>query len=165
MASIHYGTPSSLPTDYAILSHCANANARANAGRDEQPHNFSDRNEPTDMQGDVNPDRSVIRRSSFPLPYSRPLKPRLSEPSHSKTFVYVANEYTPLLVPRIEEEVAASADPNHPQSTTKVYRDEFRTLFKYTLPVFGYASSSRFTHCPGLDALSAVHTCWNTPSQ
>jgi len=137
MASIHYGTPSSLPADYAILSHCANANARANAHRDEQPHNSSDRNEPTDIQGYANSDRPVIRRSSFPPPYSRPLKPNLSELSHSKAFVHVANEYTPLLVPRIEEEVAGSADPNHPQSTTKVYRDEFRILFKYTLPVLG----------------------------
>ena len=163
MASMHNGTPSSLHTDYAILSQYTNANTRANADRDERPHNSSDRNDPTDTQGDGNPDRPVIRRSSFPPPYSRPPKPRLSEPSHSKTFVYVVNECTPLLVPRIEEDIAASGDPNHLQSTAKVYRDEFCTLFEYTLPVFGYASC--FIHCTRLDALSTAHTCWNIPSQ
>ena len=127
MASIHCGTPSSLPTDYAILSHYSSA--RVN----EQTHDFHDQNEPINSQDGVNPDRPVIRRSSFPTPYSRPLKPNLSEPSNSKDFVPVIDEYTPLLVPRIVEQV----DLVHPPSTTKVYRDEFRILFKYTLPVLG----------------------------
>lgn len=129
MASMHGGTPSSLPTDYAILSHYANA--RVN----EQTHDFYDQNDPADPQDDVSPHRRVTRRSSFPPPYLQPLKPNLSEPFHSKGFVPVTDEYAPLLIPRIEEEVDASVDPIHPQSTTKIYRDEFRILSKYTLPV------------------------------
>ena len=141
MASMHCGTPSSLPNDYAILS--LYANARAYPDTDEQAHDLHDQNELTDNQDDVNPNRRVIRRSSFPPPYSQPLRPKLSEPPfHSKSFIPVVDEYTPLLVPRIEEEDDASTDPVHPQSTTKVYRDEFRILFKYTLPILRYTYPS-----------------------
>jgi MATE family multidrug resistance protein len=133
MAYIHCGTPSSLPTDYAILSHYASA--RAN----EHTHDFYDQNEPTDTQDDVKPDKRLSRRSSFPPPHSRPIKPNLSGPFLSKGFVPVTDEYTPLLIPRIEEEVDPSVDPIHPPSTTKVYLDEFRILFKYTLPVLRQA--------------------------
>jgi MATE family multidrug resistance protein len=137
MASMHYGTPSSLPSDYAILSHYANA--RANLDTDEHPHDyFHDQNDPSDTEEDVSPSRRAIRRSSFPPPYAQPLRPNLSEPFPSKTLFPVHDEYTPLLVPPIEEEVDPSADPIYPQSTTKVYRDELRILLKYTFPVLRY---------------------------
>jgi len=133
MASMHYGTPSSLPSDYALLSRYANARGITNS--DEPVHDSHDITEPIDVLDDVLPDRPAIRRSSFPSPYLRPLQPILPEPFASK--VSVPDEYTPLLVPRIEEEVSPSTDPVHSQSTAKVYRDELNILLKYTLPVFG----------------------------
>lgn len=132
---MHYGTPSSLPSDYAILSRYAQA--RENAGTDDQ----HDPDEQTDIQDDMNPHGRVIRRTSFTSSYVLPVQPNIAEPFNPKAFV--PDEYTPLLVPRIEEEVDSSTDPIHPQSTSQVYRDEFRILFKYTLPVFGYTSPFR----------------------
>ena len=56
---------------------------------------------------------------------------------------FSSDECTPLLVPRIEEDVDTNTDPIHPQSTSQGYRDEFRILFNYTLPVFWYTSPFR----------------------
>jgi len=136
MASMHYGTPSSLPSDYALLSRYANAN-RDNTDKDQPIDDFNDPLEPYDTQDEVTLNQPVIRRTSFPSPFLRPLQPKLPEPFASN--VSVPDEYTPLLVPRIEEEVGPGTDSINPQSTAKVYRDEFRILLKYTLPVFGYA--------------------------
>src|SRR6267154_2623811 len=74
-ASMHYGTPSSLPSDYAISSHYANA--AENANTDQHAHDFHDTVELNDTQDDINPDRRVIRHTSLPSPYLRPqpLKP------------------------------------------------------------------------------------------
>ena len=142
---MHYGTPSSLPSDYALLSRYASARGITNS--DEPVDDIHDQTEPTDVLDDILddllPNRPAVRRSSFSSPHLRPLQPKLPEPYASR--VSVPDEYTPLLVPRIEEEVSPSTDPVHNQSTAKVYRDEFRILCKYTLPVFGYASS--FIHC------------------
>jgi len=139
MAPMH-GTPSSLPSDYAILSRYAHARENANTD-DEHDHAIYDPDEPTDTQDDMNPHGRIIRRTSFPSSYVLPVQPNISEPFNPKAFI--SDEYTPLLVPRIEEEVDTSTDPIHPQSTSQVYRDEFRILFKYTLPVFGYTSPFR----------------------
>lgn len=126
MASIHYGTPSSLPSDYAILSRYAN--------RDESP----DDNDSNDFQDDTHPHaRPIAPRTSFPFPYLKPLQPKL--PEHLNSKVTVPDEYTPLLVPRIEEEGSTSNDPTRSPSTAKVCGDELRILLKYTLPVLGYA--------------------------
>ena len=133
---MHYGTPSSLPSDYAILSRYAHAD------RDDQhDHDIYDTDEPIDTQDDMNLGGRPIRRTTFPSSYVLPVQPNVSESFDPKAFV--SDEYTPLLVPRIEEEVDTSTDPIHPQSTFQVYRDEFRILFKYTLPVFGYTSFCR----------------------
>jgi MATE family multidrug resistance protein len=134
MASMHYGTPSSLPSDYAISSHYANA--AENVNTDQHAHDFHDTVELNDTQDDINPDRRIIRRTSLPSPY---LRPQPLKPFDSKTSV--PDEYTPLLVPRIEEEVDPGTDPVHPKGIAKIYLDEFRTLFKYTLPVMRYALS------------------------
>jgi MATE family, multidrug and toxin extrusion protein len=150
MASMHYGTPSSLPSDYALLSRYASARGTTNS--DEPVDDLHDLTEPNDVLDDILddilPNRPAVRRSSFSSPHLRPLQPKLPEPYASR--VSVPDEYTPLLVPRIEEEVGPSTDPVHSQGTAKVYRDEFRILIKYTLPVFGYASS--FIHCFWPDA-------------
>ena len=134
MASMHYGTPSSLPSDYALLSRYVNA--RGNTNNDNDPvDDLYDSTEPSDAHGDMIPIRPATRRSSFPSPYLRPLQPKLPEPFASK--VAVSDEYSPLLVPRIvEEDASSSSDPACSQSTAKIYRDEFCILCKYSLPVF-----------------------------
>jgi MATE family multidrug resistance protein len=131
MTAIHYGSPSSLPSDYALLSRYAN-----NANR----HDLTDDTHDNDIQDDSNPNgrpiRSVRRRTSWPFPYLQPLQPKL--PDHYSPKDSMPDEYTPLLVPRIEEEDDTREDPDYPPSSAKVYRDEMRILCKYTLPVFGY---------------------------
>ena len=143
MSSMHYGTPSSLPSDYALLSRYASARDIATTS-DEPVDDYHEITEPTDDLRGAVPIRPG-RRSSFPSPYLRPLQPKLPDPFASR--VSVPDEYSPLLVPRIEEEVdvGPTSDPVHPQSTAKVYRDELRILLKYTLPVFRYAPS--FVSC------------------
>jgi MATE family multidrug resistance protein len=134
MASMHYGTPSSLPSDYALLSRYANS--RATTNNDDPVDDLYNASEPSDAHDDMIPIRPATRRSSFPSPYLRPLQPKLPEPFASK--VAVPDEYTPLLVPRIvEEDASPSTDPACSQSSSKVYRDEFYILCKYSLPVFG----------------------------
>ena len=124
---MHYGTPSSLPSDYAILSRYAS--------RDGPPDDTHDYNDSNDVQDDTHPHgRPIGRRTSFPFPYLKPRQPKISEHFSSKNTG--PDEYTPLLVPRIEEQDSTSSDP---PNTAKVYRDELRILFKYTLPVLGYA--------------------------
>ncbi|KAI0284705.1 MATE efflux family protein [Russula aff. rugulosa BPL654] len=133
MASMHYGTPSSLPSDYALLSRYVNARGTINNDDPVPVDDLYDSTEPSDVLGDMIPIRPA-RRCSFPSPYLRPLQPKLPEP-----FASVPDEYSPLLVPRIvevEEDASPSTDPTRPQSTAKVYWDEFCILCKYSLPVF-----------------------------
>jgi MATE family multidrug resistance protein len=132
---MHYGTPSSLPSDYALLSRYANARGTTINDEPVDVNDLYDSTEQSDTLDDMIPvpNRPTTRRSSFPSPYLRPLQPKLPEPFASK--VTVPDEYTPLLVPRIvEEDASPSTDP---QSTAKVYCDEFFILCKYSLPVFG----------------------------
>jgi multidrug resistance protein, MATE family len=138
MASMHYGTPSSLPSDYALLSRYVNARGTINNDDPVPVDDLYDSTEPSDVLDDMIPIRPA-RRCSFPSPYLRPLQPKLPEP-----FASVPDEYSPLLVPRIvevEEDASPSTDPTRPQSTAKVYWDEFCILCKYSLPVFRWASS------------------------
>ncbi|KAH9017086.1 MATE efflux family protein [Lactarius deliciosus] len=134
MASIHYGTPSSLPSDYALLSRYAGS--RENANRDDSPDDTHDCTDSNDVQDDIHPHgRPIGRRTAFPFPYLQPLQPK--SPEHFSPKVSGPDEYSPLLVPRIEEDDSAGNDPAHPLSSAKVYRDELRILLKYTLPVLG----------------------------
>ena len=136
--AMHYGTPSSLPSDYALLSRYANARGTTINDDPVDANDLYDSTEQSDVLDDMIPvpNRPTTRRSSFPSPYLRPLQPKLPEPFASK--VAVPDEYTPLLVPRIiEEDASPSTDPAGSQSTAKVYRDEFFILCKYSLPVFG----------------------------
>ncbi|KAI9444208.1 MATE efflux family protein [Lactarius indigo] len=134
MASIHYGTPSSLPSDYALLSRYASS--RENANRDDSPDDTHDCTDSNSVQDDIHPHgRPIGHRTSFPFPYLQPLPPKLPDRLSPKDSG--PDEYSPLLVPRIEEEDGASDDPAHPPSSAKIYRDELRILFEYTLPVLG----------------------------
>ncbi|KAI0264617.1 MATE efflux family protein [Gloeopeniophorella convolvens] len=136
MASMHYGTPSSLPSDYAILSRYSAARGGAthtDDPADDDHHDSTDPSQPL-LDGPTPAGRTIGRRSSFPSPHFRPLQPKLPEPFASK--IPTPDEYTPLLVPRIDEEVNESTDPDHPTGT-KIFAEEFRILVKYTLPVLG----------------------------
>lgn len=133
---MHYGTPSSLPSDYALLSRYANARGTT-INDDPVDHLYDSTGQPDALDDMIPvPNSPATGRSSFPSPYLRPLQPKLPEPFASK--VAVPDEYSPLLVPRIvEEDASPSTDPPCFQSTAKVYRDEFFILCKYSLPVFG----------------------------
>lgn len=131
MSSIRGGTPSSLPSDYALLSRYAHA--RGTTNNDDPVDDFYDSTEQHDVLDDMIPIRPATRRCSFPSPY---LRPKLPDSFASK--VAVPDEYSPLLVPRIVEEGASpSTDSTYSQNTAKLYRDEFYILCKYSLPVFG----------------------------
>lgn len=137
---MHYSTSSSLPSDYALLSRYAAArgldeNANTIASDEEVEVNNHDTGEPSDASLTH---QRVSRRSSFPTPFIRPLNPTIaSRPDTSVAPVTLANEYTPLLVPRIEEEgddLPGAAGEHTPRS---LFWEELRILMKYTLPVYG----------------------------
>src|SRR5258708_12935171 len=108
MASMHYGTPSSLPSDYALLSRYANARGMTNG--DEPIDDFYDPSDPSDAHNDGIPIRPTARRSSFPSPYLRPLQPKLPESFASK--VSFPAQYSPLLVPLIVyDDTNSTTDP------------------------------------------------------
>ncbi|KAJ3485634.1 hypothetical protein NLI96_g4836 [Meripilus lineatus] len=143
---MHYATPSSLPSDYAILSRYAAANNLDHAPIDPNTQN----EEPSDDDDTLSVNSLPVpgcthspRRTSFPTPYVTPFNPTLgplpdksgfrSGPHHLN-----ANENTPLLspfVPRIPEDVDEEASESEPASN--LLWDETRILAKYTLPVFG----------------------------
>lgn len=136
---MHCDMPSSLPSDCAILSRYAHA--RENADKDDHyDHDIYDPNGPTDTHDDTNPNGRLTQRTSLPSSYVLRVQLNVSEPVSFDPKSFDPDEYTPLLAPRIEEEVDGQIDPIQPQSTAQVYRDEFCILFKYTLPVFGYTS-------------------------
>jgi multidrug resistance protein, MATE family len=130
----HYQGPSSLPSDYAILS-------RLNTDSNEAE---------SDLANTVQT-RHVTRRESFPVShYYRPLNPTIGTyprvDSHSEAsqhLLHAPTETTSLLnhppVPRIEENIDTTSADN--VSTLTVFWEELVVLTKYTMPVFGYTSS------------------------
>ncbi|KAI0064869.1 MATE efflux family protein [Artomyces pyxidatus] len=134
---IHYSAPSSLPSDYALLSRYAAAR-----GVTEVDEPSSDDEPEEEVSGGENLDSMHAspyrpRRSSFPTAFIRPPHPTMPEIMTSKR--PIPDEFTPLLVPRIEEE-PDRGDVLHPQNAShslKTYVEELRILTKYTLPVFG----------------------------
>lgn len=115
MSFSHSGTPQSLREDYAMLSHFGASSV------DQQR---------TDLPSDSPHGIPICRRGS----------------AVTTTVVSPVSEHTPLLqppppIPRLHE----PADDNVPNfasaeriSTAKMFREELRTLTKYSLPVFGY---------------------------
>jgi multidrug resistance protein, MATE family len=159
---VHYSTtPSSLPSDYALLSRYAavgsvaantNINDTSAAAGGQDIQNDDDMLTYDIDDAELTPEARALlrrqnRRSSFPTAYVTPFNPTSMGPLPDDTghrsgpVAPNATENTPLLaplVPRIEEEVddessAASAD-NH----RNMLWEEMRILSKYTLPVFGY---------------------------
>ncbi|TDL13472.1 MATE efflux family protein [Rickenella mellea] len=147
---VHYSTPSSLPSDYALLSRFASSR-RNNDNNDSAIENTEDESDEAEQvpEGRLSP-----RRSSFPAEYIRPLNPTMAPmPSMSankhKTWSsgsksVIPSENTPLLgplVPRIEEEVDGEDNEERAQAARNIkiraYWEETKILAKYTLPVFG----------------------------
>ncbi|KZT10436.1 MATE efflux family protein [Laetiporus sulphureus 93-53] len=152
---LHATTPSSLPSDYALLS-------RYSAAQGIQEPELPSEVEPEELfseseeEGSTSRTRRTLaiprpgsrtsRRSSFPTSYIAPFQPTtgpLPDKSgyRSGPADLEAMENTPLLaplVPRIEEEVDREDDElesrEHPLG---MYREELGILMKYTLPVFG----------------------------
>ncbi|KAL1941520.1 hypothetical protein VTO73DRAFT_6959 [Trametes versicolor] len=147
---VHYSSPSSLPSDYAILSryaaaHDLNTEAPTPEDSDAGPSGepvFED-NESLDPDGVDIDSSSRRRRRSFPTSYLTPFNPTmgpLPNKSGHRTGPKPPNptENTPLLaplVPRIAEECDAE-DYAEPPSLLKMFKEEARILTKYTVPVF-----------------------------
>ena len=127
----HYQGPSSLPSDYAILSRLSS--------------NYESRTPESHPENTVEITRRVTRRESFPKYYNRPLNPTIgvyphTEASHNLT--PSPTETSPLLdhpsVPRIEENIDYNASADN-TSAVNMFWEELAVLTKYAIPVFGYA--------------------------
>lgn len=118
-------TPASLPSDYATLSRYSTALS------DSQDRTGSDEDEDSLGTDGERARPRTPRRLSFPTPYIRPPQPSMGPGSAGGG---VALETTPLLVPRINEELDGDND-NNPMT---MFWEELRILTRYTLPVYGF---------------------------
>ncbi|PSS37982.1 hypothetical protein PHLCEN_2v165 [Hermanssonia centrifuga] len=142
---VHYSTPSSLPSDYALLSRYAAAhNNLSDHQEDDEQAVVPD--EILNGDDDIAPSSSKKkRRSSFPTSYITPFNPTMGPlpdkmGRRSGPMKHQSTETTPLLaplVPRIQEDVD-NEDVNPPTGRRpNVLWEETKILAKYTLPVFG----------------------------
>lgn len=153
----HYSTPSSLPSDYAVLSRYATHND-THGVNGESRHDEADLTETEDeavseidsssgrhRNALSRPLEAMGRRQSFPTSYIPSFKPTVGPLPNKSGYRSGppgpddASENTPLLaplVPRIEEDVDR-ADPADDESTSSMLKEEVKILAKYTLPVFG----------------------------
>ena len=155
---VHYSTPSSLPSDYALLSRYAAAHPAPAAveveSEDSPPRQGSSADYAVDAQEDTEndallseetPTRRRPRRSSFPTSYVTPFNPTSMGPlpdkaGHRSGPLAMPTENTPLLaplVPRIPEEVDEEDISPGSSNRTNIIWEEMRILSKYTVPVFG----------------------------
>lgn len=137
--SFHHGTPASYTSDYGVLAHYAahrdaqlhadGATVREEIDSEHATTLSDDELAPGEEDGLLTP---RPRRTSFPTSYLTvpPTLPSTLPPNMREA---VANEYTPLLIPRIQEDsdVPAEVDLGHH------WLDEVRILVRYTMPVFG----------------------------
>lgn len=151
---MHYSTPSSLPSDYAILSrYAATHNPTQQPPDTDLPINNGELLNHTDDEY-IPPNSLPIpgrvdmaRRSSFPTTYVTPFNPTTGPLPDRSGFrsgphLLSPNENTPLLspmVPRIREEV--DDDDSNVEPATNLLWDEACILAKYTLPVCGSVHS------------------------
>ncbi|KAH9941296.1 MATE efflux family protein [Epithele typhae] len=146
---VHYSAPSSLSSDYAILS-------RYNAAHDqnldepdtnsEAPSTFDEHDiEARDENGlDIHGRTTTPRRDSHTFQYLPPFNPTMGplpdRHGHRSGPKQVdPTEHTPLLappVPRIQE-VCDPENSSDPSVYSKMFWEELAILTKYTLPVFG----------------------------
>lgn len=134
---VHYQGPSSLPSDYAILSAFNSRN------------NLSDSESDPDSDTDIHPPqarRRLTHRKSFPNAYptvgsypSQELSDVSGQISNGRLAI-IPSETTPLLsnppVPCIEEPTDDCGAEN--RSDLLMLWEEMLILTRYSLPVFGY---------------------------
>lgn len=153
---VHYSTgPSSLPSDYALLSRYASSRNRIDEdlSTDHETDDNSDHYEHHERRHIT----KGVRRGSLPTEPTHPVNSsQLSLPlappvaivgqwATSNLNIHIPSENTPLLghpVPRIEEEDYAElsdVEGTQQQSSYSLSAnwDEIKTLLKYTLPVYG----------------------------
>jgi multidrug resistance protein, MATE family len=141
---VHYGTPSSLPSDYAILSRYAAAQTDPNEGA--PPAHETDpgvsnpaQGEPDEFYREVRGEGETepllaysSRRTSFPGGYLKP--PKMSIGSAPEGLLPNAvNEASPL-IPRIPEDVDGEAVNESEVVPVHALGEELKILSKYTLP-------------------------------
>ena len=141
----HYQGPSSLPSDYAILSR---PNTSYQPTTILEPHS----------ENTLQISRRITRRESLPVEhYYKPLNPTIGVyprvDLHSEALQHMTRsptETSPLLpVPRIEENIDCNASrfaDNAPKLT--MFWEELTILTKNALPVFGYDPPSFSLHFP-----------------
>ncbi|KAK7031271.1 ethionine resistance protein [Paramarasmius palmivorus] len=136
----HYQGPSSLPSDYALLSRYAARHEDAAYNSDEENDEMDENRSEHDGIDTLQVPQTTTRRSSFPV-RRRPSKTTLGSRDEPIERIIAPrpnpNENTPLLnPPRIVEDVEQN-DPNSNESSMQMFRDELGILTKYALPVFG----------------------------
>jgi MATE family multidrug resistance protein len=131
--SLHYGTPSSLTSDYGVLARYAAARAENREREPNAPQNTDDHDQIAEDDMDED-DALLTPRPRFPTPY-RALPATLPSTLPPGMKDSVANENTPLLIPRISEE--GDGDAEDPDKRSALWVEEVRILCRYTLPVFG----------------------------
>lgn len=136
---VHYSTPSSLPSDYAILSRYAASRAPAEEEENTGPVNGEEDIEDNDHLGVPINSHVAQRRTSFPSMYIKPPNPPAPAiPDEDGTKSTAPTEYTPLLIPRIQEEEDEEVTGSDTGSKLHVFWEELRILLKYSFPVYGY---------------------------
>lgn len=171
-----YSEPSSLPTDYALVSryqqarqtkssddlHAAQQSNEYDADDDDDDSIYDDPSETTSSQYASVGTQPKTRRFTLPTQNNtRPLLSPLPESdypgSNNPAFPH---ERTPLLiqVPRIEE------TPPSYGNTDPTLWTEFVILFRYTIPVLGYVEELRIfiNHAEQTFPIDRIY--WNTVS-
>lgn len=150
---VHYSTPSSLPSDYAILSRYAPSQtpeAEEDTGEISEEEEAGDRAH-LDIPSNLHVAR---RRTSFPTMYIKPPNPPgPAIPGDDGSKSTAPTEYTPLLIPRIQEEGDDEVIGPDAASSLHAFWEEFRILLKYTLPVYGCVLPISFVVIQGLTIL------------
>ena len=160
---VHYSAPSSLPSDYALVSRYAAAHDLVH--EEENAENIPstsalDENDGDDdehegrgiaIKGGSRPPRRDSLQSNYLPPFNPTLGPLHDAYGHrSGPKPNDPNENTPLLappVPRIEEQYDREDDTGSITSN-KMFWEEVSVLTKYTLPVFGCVPSTPFPRPP-----------------
>ena len=140
----HYQGPSSLPSDYALLSHMAGRRPETDdvgtTESDDTDDTITPKPRTTGVDAGDGEDEVPFLRKTGTRPYYRPANPSIGVyPDTGVSNTSVPTEHTPLLapppVPRIEEEVDSPAHDN--DSSMAMFWEELPILTKYALPVFG----------------------------
>lgn len=126
----HYQGPSSIPSDYAIVS-------QMNARQSGTNINDHDDHDDETLAPQRRPAHPTLAPSTY---YPEPMSPASSSSSVTAEAPVLISERTPLLsnppVPRIEEPVDR-LDGDESGTAMAIFKEELAILTKYSLPVFG----------------------------